>query len=233
MDEGEAPPAPKRARSDEEEAEAKHPDKWSAKRGRFQCAAMDNGVRCTNNGRRAHKEEEYLCMRHGGKHPCTALGCMLPSEPPDSFCSLHKGQCKWEGCSRKKLYQSGHCAKHNLFAGHKLAWVLVRDSQLREKWIDVLLAEQGGRCAQSFVTCEAVDNGAATSVCPWGDRPVPRDAAHLEHIQPKGDGGTDDKENLQALCACCHALKTADEGRARARAAADRKAQLACLPCAK
>lgn len=30
----------------------------------------------------------------------------------------------------------------------------------------------------------------------------------VDHIIPKGLGGTDDKENLQTLCVCCHLKKT-------------------------
>ena len=37
-------------------------------------------------------------------------------------------------------------------------------------------------------------------------------ANHVDHIKPKADGGTDDPDNLQALCKACHADKTAGEG---------------------
>lgn len=33
-------------------------------------------------------------------------------------------------------------------------------------------------------------------------------AAHVDHIQPKTQGGTDDLDNLQPLCASCHSAKT-------------------------
>jgi 5-methylcytosine-specific restriction endonuclease McrA len=48
---------------------------------------------------------------------------------------------------------------------------------------------------------------------------VPREAAQLDHITPLCEGGTDARANLQGLCACCHALKSADEARKRARLA--------------
>lgn len=35
--------------------------------------------------------------------------------------------------------------------------------------------------------------------------------AHVDHIVPKVDGGTDDMENLQTLCRSCHSRKTALE----------------------
>jgi len=36
-------------------------------------------------------------------------------------------------------------------------------------------------------------------------------AAHVDHIVPKGAGGTDACDNLQGLCAPCHADKTVHE----------------------
>ncbi len=39
-------------------------------------------------------------------------------------------------------------------------------------------------------------------------------AAEVDHIVPKAKGGTDDDDNLQAICKPCHQLKTlADEGK--------------------
>jgi 5-methylcytosine-specific restriction enzyme A len=37
-------------------------------------------------------------------------------------------------------------------------------------------------------------------------------ATMVDHIRPKLQGGTDDETNLQALCASCHARKTARDG---------------------
>lgn len=37
-------------------------------------------------------------------------------------------------------------------------------------------------------------------------------ATDVDHIKPKRDGGTDDPENLQALCHACHSKKTASGG---------------------
>ena len=40
-------------------------------------------------------------------------------------------------------------------------------------------------------------------------------ATQVDHITPKAKGGTDDMGNLEAICAECHAIKTAAEnGRA-------------------
>jgi len=42
-------------------------------------------------------------------------------------------------------------------------------------------------------------------------------AAHVDHVQPLEDGGTDDDENLQTLCHSCHGTKTREEQRRRGR----------------
>ena len=39
-------------------------------------------------------------------------------------------------------------------------------------------------------------------------------AAHVDHITPKSQGGTDLLENLQTLCSACHQRKTNRESRA-------------------
>ena len=52
--------------------------------------------------------------------------------------------------------------------------------------------------------------------CLEGHRRLPHDAAQVDHIQPVCENGSDNRYNLQVLCACCHALKSAAEARARA-----------------
>jgi 5-methylcytosine-specific restriction enzyme A len=37
-------------------------------------------------------------------------------------------------------------------------------------------------------------------------------ATDVDHIKPKRDGGTDDADNLQALCHACHSAKTGAGG---------------------
>ena len=86
----------------------------------------------------------------------------------------------------------------------------VRDAHLRDKWLDLVVAEQGGRC-NGFFDCTAVAGGEAVNQCPWGDRAVAKWAQQLDHIVQFAQTQDDSRENLQMLCACCHAGKTAAE----------------------
>jgi hypothetical protein len=52
--------------------------------------------------------------------------------------------------------------------------------------------------------CRGIDNYE----CPLKDRTEDASGFHVDHILPVADGGTDDIENLQLLCPCCHAVKT-------------------------
>ena len=39
----------------------------------------------------------------------------------------------------------------------------------------------------------------------------PTQATEVDHIKPKAEGGTNEADNLQAICSPCHAAKTKDE----------------------
>jgi len=47
---------------------------------------------------------------------------------------------------------------------------------------------------------------------PCLDAGIATPAREVDHITPKAKGGTDDPDNLQAICIPCHAAKTAREG---------------------
>ena len=196
-----------------------------------QCTFMrPGGSRCPNWGT---PYAPHMCLRHGGKTKCTEKGCtaMISTCDFGLFCFEHAGTCKVEGCERKKTTQAGFCGVH---AGQKCRVEeakrkieyeevrrIKRQAKLRDKYLLTVLMRQQGRCAQSLVTCAEVVNGRPTNVCPWGDRTVPYDATDLDHIQPVCEGGTDDPDNLQALCKCCHGVKSAIEARARVRPRVD------------
>jgi 5-methylcytosine-specific restriction endonuclease McrA len=47
------------------------------------------------------------------------------------------------------------------------------------------------------------------------DRYLKRSEFHVDHIVPRCEGGTNNAENLQALCISCHMKKTKHENRKR------------------
>lgn len=53
--------------------------------------------------------------------------------------------------------------------------------------------------------------------CLMGGRPTP--ATEVDHIKPKAKGGTDEDDNLQAICRDCHTAKTASENGRQVRKA--------------
>ena len=63
-------------------------------------------------------------------------------------------------------------------------------------------------------------DGYLCQVCKRAGKP--RAANEVDHITPKAKGGTDDLNNLQAICGPCHKRKTAQEkGRGRETAGCD------------
>ena len=59
-------------------------------------------------------------------------------------------------------------------------------------------------------------DGYLCQQCYRQGRPTP--ATQVDHIVPKSQDGTDDYDNLEAICTPCHAAKTAEEA-AQARGA--------------
>jgi len=113
-----------------------------------------------------------------------------------------KSPCSYPGCP-VLLDKPGKCDKHaqtkrsgwskdrakqpvmtTTERGYGYAWRKIRDS--------VMLRDQG--------LCQVCLSNGRTRL-----------AAEVDHITRKADGGTDDVENLQAICRECHRLKTAVE----------------------
>ena len=84
---------------------------------------------------------------------------------------------------RRKGWDHGGKSRHE--RGYGSAWVRLRNAFMAEHPV----------CADPFGR--------------HPDRVVP--AEECDHIVPKAFGGTDDWENLQALCCECHRHKTARE----------------------
>jgi len=86
-----------------------------------------------------------------------------------------------------------------------------RDSRLREKHLAAVSERQEGMCNSALKVSMYVNNGKPTVFCPWGTQPLPHCVRQLDHVTRVADGGSDNRSNLQMLCACCHAAKTAIE----------------------
>ena len=159
-----------------------------------------------------------FCVAHGGGKPCEFPGCTktAQSHAPGKFCRPHGGgaRCEHESGCTKHAKCGRMCAVHGTME-MELVWRIKRNKALRAKWLDVILAKQGGLCANPNKHCYSVVGGEADTYCRWGNDPLPRDAAQLDHIQPLSEGGTDEENNLQVVCACCHAIKSMEEARTR------------------
>jgi len=189
------------AASDPVEAE-----KATGKRPREKKRCQYEGCNCitTDSGR------NKWCTSHQGGKPnlCIVKGCK----------TFQKSRCR-PYCHKHRNHEYDETLEANEpNETERVEWELThrrkRDRRLREKMLPIVGEEQGHRCASSLKTCEVVKNGKATDECPMGERRVPWDAQDLDHIKRVADGGGDERENLQMLCAYCHALKSRREGRA-------------------
>lgn len=107
--------------------------------------------------------------------------------------------CNAAGCG--ELTTDAYCTKHKRIK-RESGWEIYhggRDRHQRgygtywEKLRRVVLTRDS-------LLCQPCLNGGRLTV-----------ASQVDHIIPKGNGGTDDVENLQAICVMCHRLKTARE----------------------
>lgn len=112
--------------------------------------------------------------------------------------------CAHKGCALLTSSQSGRCNIHQVkpgsfsdsrrgsaaSRGYGAGW-----RKLREQ----VMHRDGGQCVQ----CMSVGRFVR--------------ATAVDHIKPKSQGGTDDLNNLQAICNRCHDEKTAKESQAAVR----------------
>ena len=140
-------------------------------------------------------------------------------------------KCAAWGCSCWAYYR-GFCCKHyvpgeslhdiaeraELVRLREIVSRLKRDKQLRAKHLMTVLLRQNSFCANTVKHCREVVDGEAVGECPFASlrfKQPEKDGMQLDHITPVSQGGTDDLSNLQALCAYCHAIKSAQERRAQ------------------
>ena len=153
-------------------------------------------------------------------------GCRLTVKTGVFCYSHHDGVlnfCAVTGCDKPITnYHSpenvfGHfCYTHGAGSAYELVVRLKRDSGLRARMLPTVAGEQGNVCIGPMLTCLEIEDGEATSRCPFQGRPVPTDMQQLDHIVPHSKTQDDRRENLQMLCSCCHSAKSAMEATARA-----------------
>jgi 5-methylcytosine-specific restriction endonuclease McrA/predicted kinase len=105
--------------------------------------------------------------------------------------------CKHPGCGR--LSTDGACSLH--------AAQIKRE---RSNWSQKPPTERGyGSTWVKIRKLAMLRDGAICKVCLAEGRVT--QATEIDHIIPKSQGGTDEEDNLQAICKRCHAHKTALE----------------------
>ncbi|MBW7903016.1 MAG: HNH endonuclease [Rhodocyclaceae bacterium] len=121
--------------------------------------------------------------------------------------------CRHLGCSKLVRDGSGYCESHQPDRQRGKFSDRQRGSRHERgygaDWVRrriVILRRDGGLCQPCLRA------GRVTT------------ATQVDHITPKSDGGTDAEDNLQSICADCHAAKTAAEaGGARRRPSSRRE----------
>ena len=128
--------------------------------------------------------------------------------------------CEVEGCDQVVTRDStgafkGLCGTHGRGSAREMFGRWRRDSQLRKRMLPTVAGEQDNRCIAPTLVCRDVEDGRPMVHCPFQGRPVPTAMQQLDHITPHHQTQDDRRENLQMLCACCHAVKSAMEAAAR------------------
>ncbi|WP_151444282.1 HNH endonuclease [Halomonas lysinitropha] len=115
----------------------------------------------------------------------------MPGKPPRP--------CRAPMCSGKTTERQGYCEEHVHLATGWQRTQQGKNSTERgygghwRKLRRVVMQRDGGLCQP----CRQA--GRITS------------ASAVDHIVPKGEGGTDSHDNLQAICSPCHKAKTQQE----------------------
>ena len=179
------------------------------------------GKRCAYDGCDRKSGPNTFCSKHRGgtEVVCKVDGCetVLSVHFTDGLCKKHAPNryCDAWNCELftfKKRQR--YCEEHlDTPPDYVLLKRIRRDAALRKKHFAFVYERQDGMCTDPMRHCYYVEEGKATSRCPFVElgQPVPEDMAELDHILPLCQGGSDDPENLQVLCACCHAAKSKAE----------------------
>lgn len=103
--------------------------------------------------------------------------------------------CRHRGCGRA-VGVSGFCARH---ASESVGWHRTSKASSSERGY--------GSYWRKLRLSVLRRDGYLCQVCRAAD------ASEVDHIVPKSSGGTDEPDNLQAICRVCHAKKTQKEAK--------------------
>lgn len=105
-----------------------------------------------------------------------------------------KSTCRRPGCSRP-IDVPGYCAQHQQFAS---GWASSNSANNTERGYGWLWRQQREKVMSR--------DGGLCQICLKKNKVTP--ATEVDHILGKARGGTDNDENLQAICNECHKQKT-------------------------
>lgn len=118
---------------------------------------------------------------------CIEAGCSAKREDKQARCRVHRN------AHLRERYQTDPEYRARLLAQQRARGT----TPIRRQHLPDKLEEQRGRCA---ICGEAIPQG--------------KGANHVDHKIPSSRGGTDDADNIQAVCAGCNrrkGVKTQDE----------------------
>lgn len=102
--------------------------------------------------------------------------------------------CAHAGCPTLVFDGGGWCEKHR-----RASWSQKRDTPVKRVTGRRLQRMRAELFRDKPLCAKCLEQGLITP------------ATERDHIVPLFEGGTDDRDNIQALCADCHAAKTAAE----------------------
>ena len=107
---------------------------------------------------------------------------------------LHPGkECAWSGCRRTVKHPERYCWQHK------------KQGEARDKPFKNAKRHDPGHYNKAQWGAIRKAKIARNPIC---ENCNVRPSSHVDHIVRRADGGTDDDDNLQALCHVCHSTKT-------------------------
>lgn len=109
--------------------------------------------------------------------------------------------CKHRGCSALVAGGKTYCPAH---ASEEIKWKsdAVRGNRHERGYGNAWTKRRDHILRRDCGLCQVCKRAGRVTI-----------ATEVDHILPKAQGGTDDDENLQAICRACHQTKTGNERR--------------------